>query len=116
MAVAAFSRFLVHDVELLTPTYVVGRYGDNTADWTQPPASTVAAKGWFTRVDTDEMADGREAITDVYELSVDMTTALTEDMRVVRLGNTYEIRGSVEVGSTPEGAHHQIVRLRRVVG
>jgi hypothetical protein len=116
MTSAAFARFLVHDVDLLTPTYVVGRYGDSTPDWASPPAATLAAKGWFTRVDTDELADGREAITDTYELSLDIDVALTDDMRVVRNGATYEIRGSVETGASPDGDHHQILRLRRVVG
>lgn len=116
MPATTFGRFLVHDVEVLTPSYVTNRYGDTVADWTLPPATTTAAKGWFTRVDTDEMAEGREAITDVYELSVDLSLPITDDVRVVRLGNTYEVRGSVESAETPEGSHHRIVRLRRVVG
>ena len=115
MTSAAFARFLVHDVELLMPVYVTNRYGDTVADWTQPP-TTIATKGWFTRTDTDEMADGREAITAVYELSLDMATPATDDMRVMHGGRTYEIRGSVEVGATPDGDHHQIIRLRRVEG
>jgi head-tail adaptor len=111
----AFDRFLVHDVDLLAPVTTTNRYGDTVADWDQPPTTT-SVKGWFTRTDTDEMADGREAITDVFELSLAADVPITDDMRVVRLGDTYEIRGSVERAEAPEGTHHQIIRLRRVAG
>ena len=116
MASATFARFMVHNVDLLTPEYITGRYGDLVPDWTQPPAATLAAKGWFTRTDTDEMAQGREAITDVYELSLDIAVPIADDMRVVHRGVTYEIRGSIETGASPDGDHHLIARLRRVEG
>lgn len=111
-----FARFMIHPITLLAPTTTTNRYGDTVPDWNQPPASTTDTKGWFTRTDTDEMADGREAITDVYELSLPIDVTITEDMRVVRDSNTYEIRGSVDRAETPRGPHHQIVRLRRVEG
>jgi head-tail adaptor len=114
--VSGLARFLVHDVTLLTPTYVTDRYGDTYADWTQPPATSTAAKGWFTRKSTDEMADGREAITDVYELTLPAEVPTSDDMRVERDGRAYEIRGSVNVAPAPEGPHHSIVELRRVEG
>jgi head-tail adaptor len=112
----AFARFMVHSVDLLAPTYTSNRYGDAVADWTVPPATTVTVKGWFTRLETEEEAQGREAITDTYEFSTDLTVPITDDMRIVRNGQSYEIRGSVDVTGTPDGDHHQVVRLRRVVG
>lgn len=113
---SGLDRFMVHDVELLTPASTTDRYGDTYADWTVPPAGIYGTKGWFTRRTTEEMADGREAITDVYELTLPPDVPATDDMRVVRNGQTYEIRGSVNLAPTPEGTHHQILELRRVVG
>lgn len=110
------SRFMVHPVTLVEPTLVVDRYGTTVPDWSLPPAATFAEAGWLTRTDTDEMAQGREAITDLYELSLPPGSAITGTMRVERNGETFEIRGSIDRAETPEGTHHLIAHLRKVAG
>jgi head-tail adaptor len=114
--VSVLDRFMVHDVTLLAPTYTADRYGTQVADWSAPPTATFDERGWFTQTDTDEMAQGREGITDAFELTLPATSALTEDMRVRRLGADYEIRGSVRRAETPDGTHHVIAYLRKVTG
>lgn len=108
------TRFLVHPVTLQAPRMVTNPYGDTVADWSV--VTTYDETGWFTRTSTDEMAEGREAITDLYELTLPPGSAITESMRVVCDGDTYEIRGSVERADTPAGTHHLVVHLRRVAG
>lgn len=111
-----FSRFMVHPVTLVEPATTVNAYGDTVVDWSLPPLATIHETGWFTRTSTEEMAQGREAITDVYELTLPATSAITASMRVVFYGSLYEIRGSIERAESPEDTHHLVARLRRVEG
>lgn len=112
----SLGRFMIHPVTLVEPTLVVDRYGATVPDWGVPPAATYDEAGWFTRTGTDEMAQGREAITDDYELSLPATSAITGAMRVQHAGATYEIRGSIDRAETPEGTHHLVAHLRQVQG
>lgn len=109
-------RFFVDTVTLTKPTTVTNRYGDTVTDWSVPPAATFEEVGWLTRTGSEEMAEGREAITDTWELSLPPSSALDETMRVSHAGNVYEIRGSVQTAATPAGRHHLVAQLRRVVG
>jgi head-tail adaptor len=111
---AAISRFFVHPVTLLEPTTTETRYGDTVSDWSAPTRTDEV--GWFTQVETEEMAEGREALTDTYELTLPADSAINAAMRVEYEGATFEIRGSVRRAQTPEGSHHVIARLRRVSG
>jgi len=110
------ARFFVGPVTLTKPTTVTNRYGDTVADWSAPPAASYDEVGWMTRTGSEEMADGREAITDTWELSLPPSSALDETMRVAHDGKVYEIRGSVQTAATPAGAHHLVAQLRRVAG
>lgn len=107
---------MVHPVTLQEPALSTNVYGDTVPDWSAPPVATYEETGWFTRTSTDEMADGRSAITDLWELTLEPDSAITSSMRVVVAGETYEIRGSVEAATTPNGTHHLVARLRRVEG
>jgi head-tail adaptor len=108
------TRFLVHPVTLQAPRIVTNAYGDTVADWSV--VTEYEETGWFTRTSTEEMAEGREAITDLYELTLPPGSAITESMRVLHDGDCYEIRGSVERADTPAGTHHLVAHLRRVAG
>lgn len=110
------THFLIHPVTLTAPVMATNAYGDNLADWSQAPAAEYHELGWFTRVSTDETAEGREAITDTYELTLAPTSAITESMRVEHAGDLYEIRGSIDQAQAPDGTHHLVTRLRRVQG
>jgi head-tail adaptor len=110
------ASFLVHPVTLTEPARTTTAYGDTVADWSAPPAGQYQELGWFTRTASEEMAEGREAITDSYELTLAADSAITSTMRVAHAGALYEIRGSVERATAPEGVHHLVVRLRRVEG
>jgi head-tail adaptor len=114
--VSGLARFMVHDLTLLEPATSTNRYGDTVADWSAPPMATYSEKGWLARTGTSEMADGREAITDDVELTVLATSALTETMRVVYRGSTYEVRGSIHRAETPTGTSHLTAQLRKVAG
>lgn len=111
----SLTRFMVHPITLIEPTMTVNAYGDTVADWPLP-ATEREEMGWFTRTSTEEAGEGREAITDIYELTVLPTSALTASMRVRYLGEDYEVRGSVEQAKGPGGTHHLVARLRRVEG
>lgn len=113
---STLTRFLVHEVTLSAPVLVTDRYGGTVPDWTQPPAATFTESGWLTRTASEEMGQGREAITDTYELTLPATSAINGTMRVERAGETFEIRGSIERAEAPAGTHHLIVHLRRVQG
>lgn len=110
------AHFLVHPVTLTEATTATNQYGDSVPDWSAPPAAEHQEVGWFTRTSTDEMNEGREAITDSYELTLPPTSAIKSSMRVSYLGDLYEIRGSVERCEAPKGTHHLVARLRRVEG
>lgn len=107
---------MVHPVRLLQPTMTTTSYGDAVPDWSRPPQTVLSDVGWFTRTSTDEMAEGREAITDLYELTMAASSPINAAMRVEFAGDTFEIRGSIEYAEAPEGTHHVVARLRRVEG
>jgi hypothetical protein len=109
-------RFFIHPVTFTRPATVTGRYGDTVTDWSAPPLATFNEHGWMTRTGTEEMAEGREAITDTWELSLPPSTALDETMRVSHAGTVYEVRGSIQRAGTPGGSHHVVAQLREVRG
>lgn len=107
---------MTQPVTLIKPATSSNRYGETMPDWSAPPEATVDEAGWMTRTGTEEMAEGREAITDTWELSLPFPSALDETMRVVHEGATYEVRGSIQVTRTPAAPHHVVAQLRRVNG
>lgn len=112
----SIGRLFVHPVVFTEPTMVVNRYSEPAPDWSVPAAATHNEYGWFSRTSTVEMAEGREAITDTYELSLPATSVLDETMRVAHAGAVYEVRGSLQHAGTPAGPHHVVAELRRVQG
>jgi hypothetical protein len=62
------------------------------------------------------MAEGREAITSDYQLSLAAGSIIDAAMRVQRLGVLYEIIGDIERAEAPDGTHHLIAHLRSVRG
>lgn len=112
----SMGRLFVSPVTLARPASTTNRYGEAVPDWSAPPDATWDELGWMTRTGSDEMANGREAHTDTWELSLPATSALDETMRVIHEGATYEVRGTVQRARTPSGPHHVVAQLRRVQG
>jgi hypothetical protein len=111
-----FARFMVDNVRLFRLATKVNAYGETVPDWTVPPIDIYNERGWFTRTGSDEMTQGREAITDNYELSLPAESMLSSEMYVQHDGATYEVRGSVQRAKTPTGVHHVVAQLRKVEG
>ena len=108
-------RFFVHDVTLLDAPLVTDRYGGETPDWSAAVATP--ARGWFTHQSsteaTGELRDGRSTLA---ELSLPASTPVGPRTRVERLGQAWDLYGTVRPAETPNGTHHQVLQLRRVEG
>lgn len=115
----SLANFLVHDIVIQSPAFVVDNRGNNVKDWTN--ATSTAKKAWMAQVTegasgSSEIVPQREGTESGWRCFVASGTTVTNLDRILYSNMVFEVVGHPLKAMTPEGEHHTEIPLRLVEG
>lgn len=109
-------RLLTRDVELITPTVTVDRYGNEVLDWDHP--TITRTRGWLSPTEAEEDTRDRDQrrIDAKLFLRADITVDASARVRIDDTDPVFEVVGPPLAFHHPRGPHHLEIGLTAITG